>query len=98
MSYRDQLSPWCIIQLLPQMQRFSKGEATPTVVARFRKRNDAEAHLQALRRLNPALQYEIVFDPFDPLTEESIEATNQEFEELAPIDREANLHPGYFLE
>lgn len=56
------------------MQRFSKGEATPTVVARFRKRNDAEAHLRALNRLNPSLHYEIVFDPPDPPTEEAIEA------------------------
>jgi hypothetical protein len=55
MSYRDRLSPWCIIQRLPKMQR--------SVVARFRKRNDAEAHLRALQRLNPALHYEIVFDP-----------------------------------
>ena len=94
MSYRDRLSPWCIIQLLPQMQRFSKGEATQTVVARFRKRNDAEAHLQALRRLNLTLQYEIVFDPLDLPTEEA----NEEFEDLSPTNWTTNLHPGYFLE
>jgi hypothetical protein len=64
MSYRDRLSPWCIIQLLPKMQR--------SVVARFRKRNDAEAHLRALRRLNPTLHYEIVFDP--PLDDETPDA------------------------
>lgn len=33
------------------------------VVARFRRRNDAEAHLQALCRLEPTTNYEIVFDP-----------------------------------
>ncbi|GAB4375273.1 MAG: hypothetical protein Kow00121_20820 [Elainellaceae cyanobacterium] len=55
MTYHQQLHPWCIIRLLPKMQR--------QVVARFRRRNDAEAHLQILRRLEPAATYEIVFDP-----------------------------------
>lgn len=55
MMYYQQLHPWCIMRLLPKMQR--------QVVARFRRRNDAEAHLQALRRLQPAANYEIVFDP-----------------------------------
>ena len=54
-SYRDRLSPWCIVQLLPKMQR--------RVVARFRKRNNATEHLQVLKRLNPIGNYEIVFDP-----------------------------------
>ncbi|WP_416667192.1 hypothetical protein [Egbenema bharatensis] len=66
MTYRDRLSSWCIILLLPQMQRLPPAGRRPSVVARFRKRNDAEAHLQALKRLNPTLQYEIVFDPIDP--------------------------------
>lgn len=86
MSYRDRLSPWCIIQLLPQMQR--------SVVARFRKRNDAEAHLRALQRLNPSLPYEIVFDPLDPSTE----AVTSGFEDFSAINQEANLHSGYFPE
>jgi hypothetical protein len=55
MTYHQQLHPWCIIRLLPKMQRL--------VVARFRRHNDAEAHLQALRRLEPTAQYEIIFDP-----------------------------------
>jgi hypothetical protein len=59
MSYRDRLSPWCIIQFLPNMQRL--------VLARFRKRNDAEAHLRALRRLNPTQHYEIGFDSDLPM-------------------------------
>jgi hypothetical protein len=67
MSYQDRLSPWCIILLLPQMQRLPPAGRRPSVVARFRKRNDAEAHLQTLKRLNPTLQYEIVFDPIDPV-------------------------------
>ncbi|WP_416667185.1 hypothetical protein [Egbenema bharatensis] len=68
MTYRNRLSPWCIILLLPQMQRLPPAGRRPSVVARFRKRNDAEAHLQALKRLNPTLQYEIVFDPIDPVS------------------------------
>ena len=37
-TYRQQLHPWCIIQLPPQMQR--------RVVARFRRRNDDELFTQ----------------------------------------------------
>ncbi|MGV0029327.1 hypothetical protein [Phormidesmis priestleyi] len=54
-SYRDRLSPWCIVQLLPKMQR--------RVVKRFRRRNDATEHLRVLQRLNPSGCYELVFDP-----------------------------------
>ena len=56
-NYRNRLAPWCIIRLLPKMQRI--------VVARFRNRNDAEAHLNALKRMNSTLDYAIVFDPPD---------------------------------
>jgi hypothetical protein len=55
MTYYQQLHPWCIIRLLPNMQRL--------VVARFRRRNDAAAHLQALCRLEPTLRCNIIFDP-----------------------------------
>ncbi|MBD2070297.1 hypothetical protein H6F93_22755 [Leptolyngbya sp. FACHB-671] len=55
MTYLDQLHPWCIICLLPNMQH--------RVVARFRRRNDAEAHLRILRQNAPTLDYTIVFDP-----------------------------------
>ncbi|HEY9820842.1 MAG TPA: hypothetical protein V6D35_08680 [Candidatus Sericytochromatia bacterium] len=54
MSYREKLSPWCIIRLFPNMQQ--------RIVARFRRRNDAESHLQVLRRLMPSVPFEIVFD------------------------------------
>jgi hypothetical protein len=53
-SYRDRLSPWCIMQLLPRMQR--------RVVERFRRRNDGVEHLRVLQRLNPSGCYELVFD------------------------------------
>ncbi|MBE9010198.1 hypothetical protein IQ250_08270 [Pseudanabaenaceae cyanobacterium LEGE 13415] len=54
MTYQERLSPWCIVRLLPKMQRI--------VVCRCRKRNDAIAHLQALKRLNAGAIYEIIFD------------------------------------
>jgi hypothetical protein len=38
MTYADKLSPWCLVRLQSNMQN--------EVVARFRRRNDAEAHLQ----------------------------------------------------
>ena len=55
MTYLERLSPWCIIKLLPNMQRL--------VVARCRCRNDAEKHLRILRRLLPGASFAIVFDP-----------------------------------
>ncbi|NJR66703.1 MAG: hypothetical protein HC772_17540 [Leptolyngbyaceae cyanobacterium CRU_2_3] len=55
MIYRDSLSPWCVIQHLPQFQH--------AIIARFRKRNDAEEYIKVMRRMNPAMTYEIVFDP-----------------------------------
>lgn len=60
MTYRDRLSPWCIIQHLPKMQRL--------VVDRFRKRNDASECLKVLQRLNPMIRYEIIFDPIEEST------------------------------
>ena len=54
-AYNQLLHPWCVVQLLPHMQR--------RTVARFRRRNDADAHLKALRRLSPLAQYTVMFDP-----------------------------------
>ena len=55
MTYLERLSPWCIVKLRPNMQR--------QVVARCRRRNDAEEHLRVLRRLLPSARFAIVFDP-----------------------------------
>lgn len=55
MTYRDHLHPWCIVRLLP--------EARSTVVARFRDRIDAEAHLKLLNQLTPAATYQVFFEP-----------------------------------
>jgi len=58
-SYRSRLSPWCIVYHLPKMQR--------QIIARHRKRTDAEDHLRLLRQLSPSQTYELMFDP--PLPE-----------------------------
>jgi hypothetical protein len=54
-AYNQQLHPWCIVQHLPEMQR--------RVVGRFRRRNDADAHMRALSRLSAVFQYSVIFDP-----------------------------------
>jgi hypothetical protein len=54
MTYFEKLHPWCIIRPLPNLQR--------RIVARCRRRNDAESHLQVLRQLMPTVPFEIVFD------------------------------------
>ncbi|NJL40559.1 MAG: hypothetical protein HC899_30305 [Leptolyngbyaceae cyanobacterium SM1_4_3] len=53
-SYRDSLHPWCIVRAFPS--------AHTLVVARFRRRSDAEAQLRALQRLIPAASFCVVFD------------------------------------
>jgi hypothetical protein len=53
-AYRQQLHPWCIIQLLPDMQHREVG--------RFRRRNDADAHMRVLRQQASTIQYTIIFD------------------------------------
>lgn len=55
MTYKEQLHPWCIIKPLPNLKR--------QIVARCRRRNDAEAHLKILQRMIPGIKYTIVFDP-----------------------------------
>jgi hypothetical protein len=54
MTYVEKLHPWCIIRPLPNLQR--------RIVARCRRRNEAESHVQVLRRLMPTVHFEIVFD------------------------------------
>ena len=59
MNYFDSLHPWCIIRPMPNLRS--------PIVARFRRRSDAEAHLQVLRRLIPNVTYQIIFDvPLEP--------------------------------
>jgi hypothetical protein len=54
MTYIEKLNPWCIVRHFPNMQN--------KIVARFRRRNDAEAHLITLRRLLPNATFSIIFN------------------------------------
>ncbi len=54
MSYQQQLSPWVIHKLLPNLKHLT--------VTRFRRRPDAEAYLKVLRESQPQSQFAIIFD------------------------------------
>lgn len=54
MSYSEKLHPWCIVRLNNNLQH--------KTVARFRRRNDAIAHREALQRLSPGVNYTVIFD------------------------------------
>lgn len=54
MTYLEKLNPWCIMRLQTNMQN--------QVVAHFRRRSDAEAHLQVLRRLIPNVNFTLIFN------------------------------------
>src|SRR4028118_906409 len=54
MSYKDKLNPWCIIRPVSNVQM--------RIVGRFRRRSDAEGHLQVLKRMIPTVPFEIMFD------------------------------------
>ncbi|BAU11521.1 unknown protein [Leptolyngbya sp. NIES-3755] len=74
MTYRDRLSPWCIIELLPNLQR--------SILYRFRSRSAAEECLKVLRRFKSGY-YEIVFDSGNSPQETQIDtATLEEIELL----------------
>lgn len=62
MNYQQQLHPWCIVRLLPNLKRL--------VVGRCRRRNEAEAHLRLLRQQLAIDDFTIVFDP-SPSLEDS---------------------------
>ncbi|MEC4895407.1 MAG: hypothetical protein SAL07_18955 [Oscillatoria sp. PMC 1051.18] len=55
MTYIEQLYPWRIVRNFPNLQN--------QVVAKFRRRNDALAHLQVLQRLVPSATFAVIFDP-----------------------------------
>jgi len=54
MTYKDKLNPWCIIRPVSNVQM--------RIVGRFRRRSDAEGHLQVLKRMIPNVPFEIMFD------------------------------------
>ena len=55
MTYRASLHPWCIICHLPNAQTI--------IVARFRKRNDAESYLKTFKQVTPEAIYSLIFEP-----------------------------------
>ncbi len=54
MNYQQQLNPWVIHKLLPNLKQLT--------VTRFRRRNDAEAYLKVLKQAHPQAQFAITFD------------------------------------
>lgn len=62
MTYSERLNPWCIIRPVSHVQM--------RIVARFRRRVDAEGHLRVLKRLMPDVPFEIMFDVPPAETEE----------------------------
>lgn len=54
MNHADQLHPWCIICLQPNLQHL--------VLNRFQRRHAAEAHLKVLQQMMPTASYMIMFD------------------------------------
>ncbi|MBW4473627.1 MAG: hypothetical protein ACAF41_23170 [Leptolyngbya sp. BL-A-14] len=54
MSYQQQLSPWVIHKLLPNLKHLT--------ITRFRRRPDAEAYLKVLMQSQPQAQFAITFD------------------------------------
>lgn len=54
MSYQQQLSPWVIHRLLPDLKHLT--------VTRFRRRPDAEAYLKVLKQSQPQSHFAITFD------------------------------------
>lgn len=75
-AYQQQLHPWCLIQQLPKMQNRE--------VARFRRRNDADAHQRVLRQLVPSANYTIVFDSSPTQPDPKIYARDDEAIALSP--------------
>ncbi len=62
MTYKKQLFPWCIIRPFPNRREAKLSLGESRIVGRFRRRSDAEGHLQVLKRMIPAISYEIMFD------------------------------------
>lgn len=58
MPYSDQLSPWVVYRLLPNCQRL--------LLARFRKRNNAEDYIRVLRQMQPQIDLTITFEVESP--------------------------------
>lgn len=56
MTYQERLNPWTIVRTQANQQRF--------IVARFRRRIDAEGHLRVLKQMMPHVELAIAFDSY----------------------------------
>jgi hypothetical protein len=83
MTYKQQLYPWCIIRPLPNMRS--------GIVGRFRRRVDAEGHLQVLKRMIPEISYEIMFD-ITPEDSDSEDLTPQQSSLQGKGEPESDSH------
>lgn len=54
MTYREQITPWLVMLLLPDLQR--------QLLARFKSRSDANGYAQTLRRSELHAQIVVCFD------------------------------------
>jgi hypothetical protein len=54
MNYQEQLTPWVVYQLLPDLQR--------QAVIRFRRRNDADCYVKVLKQTRPKAEFMIAFE------------------------------------
>ncbi|EKQ69014.1 hypothetical protein OsccyDRAFT_1618 [Leptolyngbyaceae cyanobacterium JSC-12] len=54
MSYQQRLNPWVVNKLLPNLKQLP--------VSRFRRRNEAEAYLKALKQMQPQSHFALLFD------------------------------------
>ncbi len=66
MTYKNTLTPWCIIRPFPNMRS--------RIVGRFRRRVDAEGHLRILKQMIPHVRFEIMFDITPDPSEEAEKA------------------------
>jgi hypothetical protein len=64
MNYQEQLNPWVVYQLLPDLQR--------STIARFRRRNDAESYLKVIQQMRPRSQFTITFDVGQTVSDKAI--------------------------
>ena len=54
MTYKTCVKPWAVARLLPHQKW--------VIIGRYRRRNDADGHLQLCRLRVPNLQFKVVFD------------------------------------
>ncbi|NJL23059.1 MAG: hypothetical protein HC895_23135 [Leptolyngbyaceae cyanobacterium SM1_3_5] len=59
---KSSVYPWCIVRLLPDMQRIT-GLRQRYAIARFHHRSNADGYLNVLRRIEPAAAFVLVFAP-----------------------------------